>query len=226
MKKLSLLTQLTTVAFAAAILFTGCKKENSASDLTPQQEEEIAVASSEAEFENELVTNDVFDNVLGVNAEVGLGGTGVFGKISSGVNDSREARVDSIRCFTVTIVKLNLPNLFPVKITTDFGAGCIGRDGHTRYGKIITTYTGRLTVPGMSATTTFENYKIDSISVQGKFVVANTTAAGSNQRQFVIETDEMKLTKPSGNYSLWSGRKVITQIEGNGTPDFPVDDIF
>ena len=30
----------------------------------------------------------------------------------------------------------------------------------------------------------------------------------------------------NGNYSLWSSHRVITQVEGNGTPQIPVDDIF
>jgi hypothetical protein len=224
MKKISLPSLLMTIALTSSLLI-GCKKETSDSGLTTPQEEEIAILSSQSETENELVFNDVFDNVMGVNTEVGLGGIGVFGR--SGSQGNRENGLDSIpSCITLTVTRLNAPDHFPVKIVIDFGGGCLGKDGHMRYGKIITTYSGRLTVPGKSATTTFEGYKIDSISVAGTHTVTNSTAAGSNQRQFTIDISDAKLSKPGGAYSQWTNHRVITQVEGNGTPDLAIDDSF
>jgi hypothetical protein len=200
-----------------------CKKENSGS-LSPAEEEQAANYSSQSETENEAVFNDVFDNVMGVNTEVGVGGTGVFGRLAS---NGREDGVDSIpSCVQVSITLLNAPNRFPMKIVIDFGSGCLGRDGHTRSGKIITEYSGKLTEPGNSATTRFEGFKFDSISVQGTHKITNTTASGSNQRQFTIDVTDAKLSKPNGDYSMWTSHRVITQIEGNGTPLYPLDDIF
>lgn len=223
MKKSVLFTQLITAAFFASLMLIACKKENSSS-LSPAEEEQAANYSSESETENEAVFNDVFDNVLGVNSEVGIGGTGVFSRMAS---NGRETGVDSIpSCVTVSITLLNAPARFPMKIVIDFGSRCLGRDGHTRAGKIITEYTGRLTQPGNSATTTFDGFKFDSITVQGTHKITNTTVAGSNQRQFTIDVTDAKLTKPDGNYSLWTSNRVITQTEGNGTPFVPLDDVF
>ncbi|MDP9230811.1 MAG: hypothetical protein M3O67_09100, partial [Bacteroidota bacterium] len=101
--------------------------------------------------------------------------------------------------------------------------GCLGRDGHTRYGKIITTYTNRLIVPGASATTEFDGYKIDDISVQGKHVITNTGTTAT--RQFTVDV-EGKLSKPNGNYTEWVSHKTITQIDGLVSSLFPLDDIF
>jgi hypothetical protein len=225
MKKTSLLTRLITAAFFTSLVMIACKKENSEA-LTPTEEEQAVTFSSQSEAENEVVFNDVFDNVIGVNSEVGIGGTGIFGRTST--TNGRETNLDSLpSCTQVHISFLNAPARFPVRIVIDFGAsGCLGRDGHTRSGKIITEYTGPLTVPGNSATTVFDGFKFDSISVQGKHKVSNTTALGSNQRQFTIEITDAKLTRPNGDYSLWSSKRVITQIEGNGTPLVPIDDIF
>ena len=39
--------------------------------------------SSQSETENEVVFNDVFDNVMGVNTELGIGGTGIFGRMAA-----------------------------------------------------------------------------------------------------------------------------------------------
>ncbi|MGZ5189991.1 MAG: hypothetical protein ACXWCZ_03170, partial [Flavisolibacter sp.] len=96
-----------------------------------------------------------------------------------------------------------------------------------RYGKIITVYTGNLREPGKSATTTFEHFKINDISVEGKHVITNTTAStpGSNQKQFTVDVTDARLTKPNGNYSQWNSHRVTTQVEGNGTL-LPFDDIF
>jgi hypothetical protein len=222
MKKSALFTRLITAAFFTSLVMIACKKENSSS-LSPAEEEQAANYSTESETENEVVFNDVFDNVMGVNTEVGIGGTGIFGRVSS---NGREMGLDSLPCVQVSITLLNAPARFPMKIVIDFGTSCLGRDGHTRSGKIITEYSGKLTEPGNSATTRFDGFKFDSISVQGTHKITNTTAAGSNQRQFTIDVTDAKLTKPNGNYSMWTSHRVTTQIEGNGTPFFPIDDIF
>jgi hypothetical protein len=223
MKKLSFFTQMITVALLPCLFIIACKKEHSGT-LSPGEEERAATHSSESETENEVVFNDVFDNVLGVNTEVGIGGTGIFGRVATG---RREMKTDSLpSCTLVSITQLNAPARFPMKIIIDFGAGCIGRDGHKRAGKIITEYSGRLIEPGSSAITHFENFKFDSISVSGTHKISNTTASGSNQRQFTIDITDARLTRSNGDYSLWSSQRLITQVEGNGTSQIAVDDIF
>lgn len=223
MKKSALFTRLITAAFLSSLVMIACKKESSSS-LSPAEEEQVANYSTESETENEVVFNDVFDNVMGVNTEVGIGGTGVFGRVAA---NGRETGGDSIpSCVQVSVTLLNAPARFPMKIVIDFGTGCVGRDGHKRSGKIIVEYSGKLTNPGNHATTRFDGFKFDSISVQGTHKITNTTAAGSNQRQFTIDITDAKLTKPNGDYSLWTSNRVITQLEGNGTPFYPLDDIF
>jgi hypothetical protein len=223
MKKSALFTRLMTAALFTSLVIMACKKEQSDS-LSPAEEEQAVNYSTQSETENEVVFNDIFDNVMGVNAEVGIGGTGIFGRVTI---NGREMNPDSLpSCTQVSITLLNAPARFPMKIVIDFGAGCIGRDGHKRSGKIITEYSGKLTEPGNSATTRFENFKFDSISVQGTHKLTNSTTAGSNQRQFTIDITDAKLSKPNGDYSLWTSHRVITQIEGNGTPFLPQDDIF
>ena len=222
MKKSVLFTRLMTAALFTSLVMIACKKEHSDS-LSPAEEEQAANYSTQSETENEVVFNDIFDNVMGVNNEVGIGGTGIFGRMANG----REMNPDSLpSCTQISIALLNAPARFPMKIIIDFGTGCLGRDGHKRSGKIITEYSGKLTQPGSYATTRFENFKFDSISVQGTHKITNSTTAGSNQRQFTIDIADAKLSKPNGNYSLWTSHRVITQIEGNGTPFLPQDDIF
>lgn len=214
MKLRSIPVKLAAIAFFSFLLiFTACQKEQSQTGDSDLQEIEAAKASSEADGEAEIVFNGVFDDAFGVNDEVGIAGTGVFGRVAA--------------CPDVTIIRLSPPNLFPVKIILDFGTGCVGRDGHFRKGKVMTTYTGRLIVPGSMATTTFDGFYFDSIKVEGTHKITNTSpnAIPAITRQFTVVVTDAKLTKPDGNYIEWNSTKIITQIEGLGT-NIPLDDIF
>jgi len=210
------LTQLVTIAlFFSLLMVTSCQKENSQTGSDDDQQIEASRASSEADGESESVFNGIFDDAIGVNDEVGIGGTGIFGRTAA--------------CPDVTVVRLNGTAPFPVKIIFDFGAnGCVGRDGHLRKGKITTIYTARLIAPGAMATTTFDGFYYDSIKVEGTHKITNTSPSVTTQpatRQFTADVIDGKLTKPSGNFIEWNSHKIITQIEGIGT-NLPLDDIF
>ncbi len=213
---------LITILFLATI-FSGCKKETSDSlSLTPTEEEDAARTMSYSEAEAELVFNDVFDNAMGVNNDVGIAGTGIFGRsVTMGLGQSW--RTDS-NCFTLKITHLG-QTFFPVKVEIDFGNGCVGRDGHVRRGKVSTVYTNRLIHSGAIATTTFENFYFDSIRVEGIHRVTNMITSALT-RQYKIEVENGKLSKPNGNYSEWNSQKMITQTDGVLTADLPLDDIY
>ncbi|HYJ39037.1 MAG TPA: hypothetical protein VEV87_10485 [Chitinophagaceae bacterium] len=216
---------LSVILLSSTIALFSCQKENSKA--TQEENEQFAQVASESDAESEAIFDDVFDNVMGVNTEVGVGGTGVFGQanynpgeeIISGVNgiDSTPA------CLTVTITRLS-QTAFPVKIVMDFGSGCVGRDGRTRKGKIITVYTGRLVNSGSVAETTFDGYYINNIHVEGTHRVENKST--SNLWIFQVKVTNAKLSKENGNYSEWNSTKTIAQIEGNATPFNVFDDVF
>lgn len=227
MRKVIRAIRLFTAAFCTSLLIISCQKDSSTENLSPQEEEQASTATAESEAQSEQVFDGIFDNVMGVNAEVGIGGTGVFGgRTVSGLDASgRMMDTYSVGCFTVTVDHLSTTSVYPVRITTDFGAtGCTGRDGRTRYGKIITTYTGRMIVPGSSATTTFEGYRVGDISVSGTHTTINQSTA--SERKFVVEVGNAKLSWPNGNYIQRTARREITQVEGLGTPLIPGDDVF
>jgi hypothetical protein len=216
MKQLLILTKPISISLIALLfLVISCGKEKS---LTTAQEEEMAQVSSESSGEAENTFSETFDDVMGVNNEVGIAGSGVF-----------YGRVDSlspaVRCFSVTIIRLsNTP--FPVKVIVDFGnTGCIGPDGHKRRGKIITTYTDRLTNPGAVATTVFENFYVDSVHVEGTHKVSNTSEPPNILRRYKVQVIDGKMTKPSGNFIEWNSTRSIMQIEGVATAD-PRDDVY
>ena len=230
MKSFMSLTRVLTVVLCAIALFAvSCKKEGSATD-SAAAKEEFAIAASESDAEAEVIFDDVFDNVVGVDTEVGIGGTGVFGSANFNSGGFGEESVngangtDTTRCFTVTYTQLSPPARFPLKVVIDFGAGCTGRDGRVRKGKIIIVYTGRLFIPGNSTTTTFDGYYVNDVKVEGTHKISNMST--SNIIAFRVEVLQGKLSKPNGNYTQWNSDKTVGQIEGVLTPFNPFDDIF
>jgi hypothetical protein len=221
MKILNRLSPVFVIIFIfSALLIFSCKKEKS-QVLSPDEELQANIASSESDAEAENDYNNVFDDVMGVNNDVGMAGTGMFGRVSG------SSGIDSVYpCAIVTTVHLS-NNFFPVKITIDFGTGCTGRDGHVRKGKIISTYTNRLLYPGASATTVFDGFYIDSVHIEGQHVITNTSGPSTNNYSlnFTLDVDG-KLSKPSGNYSEWHSHKVIRQSEGAATLSLPLDDTY
>ncbi len=210
---------------AITVLFS-CRKENSKA--SQAENEQFAQATSESDAESQAIFDDVFDNVIGVNTEVGVGGTGVFAQayhypgeeIISGANQTDSAPP----CLTITITRLNAPAAFPVKIVLDFGTGCVGRDGRNRKGKVITVYTGRLINAGSVAETTFDGYYVNDIHVEGTHRVENKSTSAN--WVFEVKVTNAKLSKPDGNYSEWNSTRTTTQVEGSATPFNPLDDIF
>jgi hypothetical protein len=209
---------LISILILGALFIVSCKKE-----LSSQDELTANIVSSESDAEATSVFNGVFDDVMGadiVKNEGGLTGTGIFGlnSISSIPTGGSTSRGDTLpSCSSVTIAHLNT-NFFPVKITIEFSAnGCLCNDGHTRKGKIIMTYTNKLSLPGSTATTTFENYWIDSIHVEGTHTITNTSTSTTTAQIYAIDVNS-KLSKLNGDYNEWQCHYVMTQTEAIGYP--------
>lgn len=204
------------------LFFSSCQKESETPN--PEQEEFAAVAS-ESDAEAEVIFNGVFDDVVGVNAEVGFGGTGNFGGASpsfdAGLNSP--TGIDSNHCFVVTVKHLSQDTTFPVQITIDFGAGCTGRDGKIRKGKVITEYSDRLIYPEATATTTFDGFYVNDVKVEGTHQITNLST--SNALKFEVSVNG-KLSKENGNFTEWTSTRSITHISGLATPFDPRDDVF
>src|SRR5258708_3328313 len=217
MKFLGSFSRLLIPVFVAAILIFSCKKENSGI-LTDAEELQANVISSESDAEATIVFNGLFDDVMGSDLSkieglqvgcTGIFGLNSFGNTSTGGNTGRGDSLPS--CASVTVLHLNSTSIFPIKITTEFSAsGCLCNDGHVRKGKIISVFTDRLSAPGAVATTTFDNFWIDSIHVEGTHTIANNSASLTTAQIYTVDVDS-KLTKTNGNYSEWHTHYVLTQ---------------
>jgi hypothetical protein len=221
MKKTTLLSKIALpVLLSGAVFFTACNKE--ATVITPAQEL-ATIESTQEDSEADLAYDDVFNNTMGIGNEAGddLGftsGVGVFGRTDgSGVIGRTE------RCFTVSVAPVD-PGKFPKTVTLDFKTGCQGPDGKIRKGKIITVFSGPMRIPGSKATTTFDGYMVDSMKVEGTHEVVNNST--SNNQILTTKVIGGKLTWLGGRWVKWGSVRTIAQIEGNGTPAFPRDDVF
>jgi len=202
------------------ILFS-CKKENS-QNTVDTQEIELSKVASEGDAQSEQSYSQIFDDVMGTSDEVGVYGTGIFG---------REYGLDtSQRCFTVRVERPNAPQPFPVIVVITFPqSGCMGPDGRVRRGQIKTTYTNRLIVPGAESITTFLNYSIDSVTVGGTYKVKNmvepiqiTIFPPQYNHKWLINVVGGRLGYPNGNVVEWNSTKTIEQVEGSHT--LPIQD--
>jgi len=227
MKLLSNPIQILITVFLFIAIFS-CKKE--VSDTSAQDEAQANISATESNAEADDVFNGVFDDVLGVNTNVGMGGTGIFGRRAGTGYGTNYAggRIDNTNllppCLNLIIVQPT-PNTFPITITFDFGStGCAANDGHWRKGKIIIQYSDRLLVPGAGASVTFEDFQIDSISIDNSATCTIHNTGTQDNLQFTVEANA-KLSKPNGNYSEWHSHKIISRTEGNLTLS-PLDDVL
>ena len=213
------------LAAVLCITFTSCKKETSDINATDSPE---AVAATVTTTNDEAQSEESFDDVFNITASINAGEAGEDLGMGANVSGLFElgTRPDSLtqRCFTVTVIPKQ-PGIFPKIVTVDFGAGCLGRDGKYRKGKIISVFTNRMLIPGAKISTTFENYYVDSFKIEGTHITENTSS--NNMQGLKIMVIEGKiLNTTNGNWRKWNSTRNVLQIEGNGTIHFPLDDVY
>jgi len=234
MKQVNQISKFVTLLFIAGMVtFSSCKKDNSTGQPadTPAVTATVDATQSDAVAESQY--DDVFNITMGVQTsdageDIGIGsGVGVIYTNTTNPDGTPTGTPDSVhsRCFTVTVVP-HIAHQFPKTVTIDFGTtGCIGRDGKLRKGTIVTIYTGPMFIPGSTTSTTFVDYSVDSFKIEGTHTVANTSL--SNKKQWTVKVIDGKITNTSsGFWRMWNSTRIHTQVEGNGTPLYPLDDKF
>lgn len=182
----------------------GCEKNIESPN---NESEEISIASiGDGQSEESFTT--VFNDVMSTYASDILSNDG-----------------NSQKCYKVEIEKQNGQQPFPIVVTITFPkTGCIGEDGKVRRGQIETTYTQKISVPGGESTTTFIDFSVDSIKIEGTHKIKNLVEPAQimiypPQYNFKWEVKVLggRLTFPNGEYSEWSSTKVIEQVLGSHT---------
>ena len=229
MKK-TLITTKWLLAFSliGAITFSSCKKEESLTPLTTTETDPVELAATQEATAEEAATEAQYDDVFNITAsmnksEVGED-LGVSANVSSLFELGSTTSSTTARCFTITVVP-NIPHVFPKTVTIDFGTGCLGRDGKYRKGKIVSIYTKPMIVPGAIVSTTFIGYHVDSFKIEGTHITENTST--SNMQGWKVKVINGKITNTNSNrWRMWNSVKDVLQVAGNGTPNFPMDDIY
>ncbi len=222
--KLNYRNYLLLVSLSSSLFIVSCQK-----DKNPDSTTDTATMESISADEHMIETsfNAVFDDATGIDDATAGEDLGIYGSAGAGVygRTADNGARTTARCFTVNVTPKER-GVFPKTVTLDFGAGCEA-GGHIRKGKIIFTYSGKLNVPGKQVVTTFENYSIDSFSIEGKHTLTNSATAGANQKSFSVKIENGKITNVNnGKWWTRNSDRQFVQTEGNGTDFFPRDDVF
>src|SRR5205809_2758283 len=86
----------------ALLLIISCNPDHSRDNSGDDQEMQASKVSSESDAEAETIFNGLFDDAIGVNTEVGIGNTGIFGRGDV--------------CPAVTVLHVNGNQGFPIRI--------------------------------------------------------------------------------------------------------------
>jgi hypothetical protein len=106
-------------------------------------------------------------------------------------------------------------------IIINFGDGCQDGRGNQRKGIIRVAYTGRRFAPGSTVVTTFTNYSVNDIRIEGTRTVTNTSTSSDNDPQFVIELTDGKATWPDQTVATRTSLRTRTWVRANSpTGDF------
>lgn len=161
--------------------------------------------TDEASVENEAVTASYFEDVddLSMVTMASDDATMDGGKTSTG---GRKILIGDLRveCADVEIELSDDSQKAHPKgvITIDFGVdGCKDKKGNVRKGKIIITFDGRRFLPGSSYVTTFENYSINDIKIEGVRTVTNVSGSVEEHPTFTIVVEGGKATWPNETFA-------------------------
>lgn len=138
------------------------------------------------------------------------------------VDEAVETRDPQGACVDISFK--NPRGTFPNTVTFDFGDGCEGPRGHVRTGMIIVEQSAPMHEEGAVRVTTFEDFTIDDILIEGQKVLSNTGPDTDGYPTFTRNV-EITLTFPNGMTAMRTSSHVRTQILGSETPEF-ADDVF
>lgn len=230
MKKILNTTQwFLAFALIGALTFTSCKKEDSfITPIQPAETEAVENAATQEATAQEADAEAQFDDVFNITASMNSSQVGEDLGLKANVSGLYElgstTTSNTAPCFTITVVP-NIPNVFPKTVTIDFGNGCLGRDGKYRKGKIVSIYTNPMYVPGAKVSTTFLGYQVDSLKIEGTHITENTST--TNMQGWKVVVIDGKVTNVNTNrWIKWNSTKNVLQVAGNGTPHFPMDDVY
>jgi hypothetical protein len=223
MKKTNIIIVSIVVTLFVTILVIGCKKTTEEAPINSVQEITNVTNASISESLAEAAFNDVYDNVMGYQSFNGGVPVGVGIFKTDGDANYRTDTFNLPPCIKI-IVDQPSANGYPKTVTIDFGnSACPTAGRHMRKGKITTVYSNRLDIAGATATTTFENYYLDSVKIEGTHTVTNQHTITA--KKYNVKITNGKATQPNGDYVKYVKDRSYAQTQGVSTMT-PADDVF
>ena len=128
------------------------------------------------------------------------------GKVSS--SGRRVFKVQDVAkrldCAVVTIERDSTLDEPKGTITIDFGAGCTDMRENVRKGIIRVRYNGRRFIANSTVETTFDNYSINDVKMEGTRTVTNITGSSEETPKFTIVLTGGRTTWPDGTFATRS----------------------
>lgn len=107
---------------------------------------------------------------------------------------------------------------FPQTVTIDYGVtGCVGRGGRLRRGRVTITYSDTLSNVNAVKSTTFDNFYLDSVRIEGNRTWRNNGRNTQGQPSFSRSVIGARLTYPDGTFATWESTQTVTHTGGFNT---------
>lgn len=189
-------------------IFTSCKKK--------YDNDESALVN--------LKIETAFDEITNISDQAVTGNLIYYNSGKIVIGDYKNPNLVEKSPCNVTITHDTTSN--PKVLTVDYGTtNCDCKDGKTRRGKIITTYTGGYLATGTVITHTTENYYVNDIKIDGSKTVTNMGVNSAGQPYFNVEINGVA-TLTSGTVVNYNSSRVRTWVNGYDTPLYRLDDRY
>lgn len=154
-----------------AVIYTGCKKEDSV-----QPEASSSQSEKYGTFIGDASMNDAFTLINGGNSTDRV----IQGQTAIAVPSELSS------CAKITMNTTRLP----YNITYDFGNGCLGSDGNFRTGVVVIAFTGEYRNPGTVFTIMYNNYTLNHNLVAGEIIMTNRGVNAEKHIEFKVLAKE------------------------------------
>lgn len=214
----SKMSVLLSASVALLLMFSSCKKENSATSASVTDEEAQVMSSENAEADGYV--EDADEMGFSMNSDVETI-TNSESKVIDATPGQLGWRIDLFTDLQfkiglcTTIEASSYDSVYPKTITVNYGSGCICKDGKFRKGSISFEFSAPLRRPGSVLKITFNDYFVNRVSVKGTRTITNLSSNGAIKFSTSIEGGS--LTWPSGRTITYESSKTFTQTVGMDT---------
>ena len=185
--------------FLIAAFVTSCNEDDTQVGFTDSQN----VAS-------EVSTDSFYEDAEDISSTAAMAPDNALGGRSSGLDDRF--------CDNVKIIMMKKVATNPDTIVIDFGTSCVDPRGNFRKGKIIIVFSaGRLQV-GSSITTTFDNFSVNDVKIEGTRTV-KLTSINPVIHEITLEsgkitwTDKTTATRTAHHFRKWDTKGTVDRLD-------------